>query len=264
VAGTYQWVAKYSGDINNPALGPTKLGDEPQMIFQPLQPTNVVTNSSLCQFNTDPSSPTHLNTFNLIFIQSTGGYQLNASNPGQFYDNAFISGSSGDMVASTLTIPYPFVTQGNVPIHIYTRYTITGTPPMYDSSGKQTAPGTLCFTPDLSSDITSSFTITYMMTTYTAPNEPHIVLGDYGMSPTLQCCQRQLSDHQLATAVQVHVPEYGHPPDELHDDEPAHQQYAPEREYLQEECWDRRPGNRQYEPAWRARRDGQSLRWVDG
>src|SRR5262249_32924698 len=63
VVGTYHWVAVFSGDVNNPQLGPktpvgddTMHGDEPQVIFQPFIPTDVVTNSSLCQFNTDPSA----------------------------------------------------------------------------------------------------------------------------------------------------------------------------------------------------------------
>src|SRR5262249_55900185 len=72
---------------------------------------NVVTNSSLCQFDTDSSLDGH--QFNQIFIQDSGsGFRLNATNPGQFYDNVLYAGNPGDNVTLTLKIPYPFVTQG--------------------------------------------------------------------------------------------------------------------------------------------------------
>jgi len=54
-------------------------------------------------YTPDPSSPT--------------SYKLNASNPGQFYYNTFYVGSGPTTL--TITLPYPFVTQGAVPIHVY-------------------------------------------------------------------------------------------------------------------------------------------------
>src|SRR5262249_37503081 len=103
-----------------------------------------VTNSSLCQFHTDSSLDGH--QFNQIFIQESGSsFRLNATNPGQFYDNVLYAGNPGDNVTLTLKIPYPFVTQGANPVHIYSDVSIPVTP-----SG-------LCFIP-LGSEL-SGFTV---------------------------------------------------------------------------------------------------------
>jgi hypothetical protein len=75
-----------------------------------------VTNSSLCTFG---------DQFNLLFTPSfkdgTGIYKLSASNPGQFYYNVFTPDSNGTI---TMEIPYPFVTMGATPIHVYSGVTI--------------------------------------------------------------------------------------------------------------------------------------------
>jgi hypothetical protein len=47
------------------------------------------------------------------------GYRLNSSNPGQFYYNVFHSGEVGADFNLTITIPYPFVTQGANPIQAH-------------------------------------------------------------------------------------------------------------------------------------------------
>jgi hypothetical protein len=68
---------------------------------------------------------------------------MTATNPGQFYYNSFYSvGMPGDTVAMNIEIPYPFVTHGSNPIHVYSLFEITG------------QPGTFCLTPidDISSD----------------------------------------------------------------------------------------------------------------
>jgi hypothetical protein len=60
--------------------------------------------------------------FRLIFtpdVSSPGCYKLNASNPGQFYYNVFASGTPGGSLTFTVTLPYPFVTQGANPIEVY-------------------------------------------------------------------------------------------------------------------------------------------------
>src|SRR5262249_857558 len=82
-----------------------------------------VTDSSLCTFDVDESLTG--DQFKLIFTpdQSPSSWKLNASNPGQYYYNVFYSGSGNTTVQ--LTLPYPFVTQGAVPIHIYTSVTPT-------------------------------------------------------------------------------------------------------------------------------------------
>ena len=56
--------------------------------------------------------------FRILFTPDLGhGLKLNATNPGQFYYNFFYSGPGDEMI--TLILPYPWVTQGNVPIHAY-------------------------------------------------------------------------------------------------------------------------------------------------
>jgi hypothetical protein len=69
------------------------------------------------------------NQFRLMFTPSVGSpsYKLNASNPGQFYYNLFYSNDTDQPVTPTVTItlPYPFVTQGAVPIHAYSGVTVT-------------------------------------------------------------------------------------------------------------------------------------------
>lgn len=72
-------------------------------------PPSTVTDSSLCVFD------------------------RNASSPGQFFYNVFYVGEGGTSI--TITLPYPFVTQGAVPIHIYSSVATT------------TVNGTRCFVP---------------------------------------------------------------------------------------------------------------------
>jgi hypothetical protein len=81
-------------------------------------PQSFVTDSMLCTF----TSP-----FRLIFTQDTQNmpcYKLTASNPGQYYYNMsyWIDPAKlkpGDQVTFSITLPYPFVTQGAQPIHAY-------------------------------------------------------------------------------------------------------------------------------------------------
>jgi hypothetical protein len=77
------------------------------------------TDSSLCTLPNDPN-------FNLIFtqdMQAWPAYKLTASNPGQFYYNTLIDDTftSGTL---TITVPYPFITQGAVPAHVYSYVTV--------------------------------------------------------------------------------------------------------------------------------------------
>ncbi|HEY3412574.1 MAG TPA: hypothetical protein VGM51_05865 [Armatimonadota bacterium] len=100
-------------------------------------PMAIVTDSSLCTYDVDPSTP--CKDFRLLFTQdpkNKGCYKLTASNPGQTYFNVFGSGTPGDTLTFVLTIPYPFVTQGANPIHAYDGVTITPT-----STGECLTPG---------------------------------------------------------------------------------------------------------------------------
>jgi hypothetical protein len=102
----------------------------------------LVTSSSLCPFDVDPSTE-DVSDFRLIFTpdQSIAISKLYASNPGQFVYNVLLVGGLPDG-SLDINIPYPFVTQGAMPVHVYDSVTV-------DPSG--------CFTPG--NEITSQFTI---------------------------------------------------------------------------------------------------------
>jgi len=81
---------------------------------------SVVTNTEYCYFDYDPDEAGQ--QFRLIFTPSLtlqGTHKMSASNPGQFYYNVFYIGEPGDTVTLTIRIPYPFVTQGAQPVHVY-------------------------------------------------------------------------------------------------------------------------------------------------
>jgi hypothetical protein len=75
-----------------------------------------------CLFDVDPSTtgPDECD-FRVIFTpdqNNPSAWKNNASNPGQFFYNTFYVGDgSGGMI--NVELPYPFVTQGNMPIHFY-------------------------------------------------------------------------------------------------------------------------------------------------
>jgi len=79
------------------------------------KPCSFLTDGSLCAplelHNLEPYQ------FRLILTpDQSSPYKLNASNPGQFFYNIVYCDSGG---SSNITLPYPFVTQGAVPIHFY-------------------------------------------------------------------------------------------------------------------------------------------------
>jgi hypothetical protein len=92
-------------------------------------------------------------------------WRIVSSNPGQFYYNFFVYGTPGDDVNATATIPYPFVTHGSQPIHVYSDYTITGS----DEAGYCLVPGTGL----------GGFTITTAGGNKSTSGGSIIVLGDY-------------------------------------------------------------------------------------
>jgi hypothetical protein len=96
-------------------------------------PPIALTNSSLCTFDTNPTAPGR--QFKRLFTQDTY-YGLTATNPGQFFYNLSISGTPGSKKKVTLVLPWPFVTQGNMPIHVYDSVGVT-----YNQDGS------FCFVP---------------------------------------------------------------------------------------------------------------------
>jgi hypothetical protein len=79
-----------------------------------------VTDSSLCVFDRDPGTPER--EFRLLFtpdVKQGPAYKLTASNPGQYYYNVFYVGDGAGTATISMTIPYPFVTQGAMPVHTY-------------------------------------------------------------------------------------------------------------------------------------------------
>jgi hypothetical protein len=62
--------------------------------------------------------PCVLETFRRIFSQDSA-YHYTATNSGQFFYNLSISGNKGEVRHVTLELPWPFVTQGSQPVHVY-------------------------------------------------------------------------------------------------------------------------------------------------
>ncbi len=157
----------------------------------------MVTVSSVSQsFVTDSMLCTFTSPFRLILTQDPTEmpcYKVTASNPGQFYYNmtyqAPAGTPAGTPVVFTITLPYPFVTQGAQPVHAYNGVTI-------ESSGGQTCltPGTGIFVS--SSQVTlASYaappvvgkTFTTLAETVPLPADGFIYLNihlDYGLKKT--------------------------------------------------------------------------------
>jgi hypothetical protein len=117
-----------------------------------------VTDSSLCPFDMDQSRAGW--QFRLHFMQDPtkpSTYMLKTSTPAQFYFHGFINGGTGTSASITLTIPYPFVTQGVSSIHVYDGFDIVNG----------------CFVPG--NDISSGYTF----------SRSQITLADYGAAPVL-------------------------------------------------------------------------------
>ncbi len=129
---------------------------------------SLVTSSSLCTFNVDPNCK---DAFRLNFHQRTDNpslWRIVSSNPGQYYYNFFVSGAPGDDVNATATIPYPFVTQGAQPVHVYSDYAVTGS----EAAGYCLVPGTGL----------SGFTITTSGGQKSSNGAAIIKLGDYTLA----------------------------------------------------------------------------------
>jgi hypothetical protein len=96
---------------------PVSASDDAEVIITP--PIGV-TDSALCFF--DVNAEIDGRQFrNLLSMdpQNLPYYKVTATNPGQFYYNMSVSGEPGEEVVVTLQIPWPFVTQGARPVHVY-------------------------------------------------------------------------------------------------------------------------------------------------
>lgn len=112
-------MATYNGNAN---YNPSPSACEPFTVV----PRSLVTDSALCTFDID--SGVAGAQFRLIYTQDPYAptkYKLTASNPGQFYYNVFYTNAGpGNDVTFTLVIPFPYVTQGATPIHVYDTVTM--------------------------------------------------------------------------------------------------------------------------------------------
>ena len=123
IEGWYYNTGTASGDYSDDVGNSTTVTDSDDSSYYGLTP-GAVTNSSLCDFG---------DTFRLIFTpdnrhftSATPLYKLSDSNPGQFFYNVFYvnDGSTNNV---ELEIPYPFVTQGGNPVHVYGGLTVDPT-----------------------------------------------------------------------------------------------------------------------------------------
>ena len=137
-------------------------------------PYGLITNSELCQFNVGAPDQFLLNFKN----DKGNSYTLNASNPGQFYYNVVNGNQAG---AVTMTIPYPFVTSGATPIHVYTADNF-----QWDDASQCFIPGTAAAgytTPQ----ITLSSTYPYTVNIENVPAGAYVNIHlDYGLKGTSQ------------------------------------------------------------------------------
>jgi hypothetical protein len=97
----------------------------------------VVTSSSICTFNVTDACSAPGREFKLIYTpegKMWPAYKLNGSNPGQYYYNLFVEGDT----SVTVQIPWPFITQGAMPVHVYNAadVTTTGTCLTYPAGGE--------------------------------------------------------------------------------------------------------------------------------
>jgi hypothetical protein len=131
------------GPLDNPASGGTCTADPDNVVDEgdnednndcsdSVGVTAIVVTRGSCTF--DYSTETPEETFRLIFTpdMNTSYYKLNASNPGQLFLNVatFTDGDTFD-----IEIPYPFVTTGATPVHVYGDWTTS------------TNDGKTCFSP---------------------------------------------------------------------------------------------------------------------
>jgi hypothetical protein len=88
------------------------------------KPCAFVTDSSLCPFDVSELACGETGRqFRTVLTPSPRdgwpSYKLNASNPGQYFYNLIVEGAPFEEVTVDIDVPYPFVTQGATPLHVY-------------------------------------------------------------------------------------------------------------------------------------------------
>jgi hypothetical protein len=118
--------------INVPGRSATfnlEAGEAITCTFRNISTVGFVTSSSLCTFDVDPEKAG--DNFRLLFTpdNSLNVHKLNASNPGQFYYNVlhYNDPNETDDDEVVMNIPFPFVTHGATPVHVYSEVGVTTT-----------------------------------------------------------------------------------------------------------------------------------------
>jgi len=95
-------------------------GGSVQCTFENVHASSAVTDSSLCYFDRDPDLDG--SQFRLLLTpnpSSPSSYKVTATNPGQFFYNVFYNSDEPGTVSLYINVPFPYVTQGARPIHVY-------------------------------------------------------------------------------------------------------------------------------------------------
>ena len=159
-------VSQPFGDLTNvvtahyhPADFPNDVKDSDSHTIT-IVPKTQLTDTSFC--------PLPNNQFRLVYaLESGSSHRLNQSNPGQFYFNGFYTDAPGTEVFLTFEIPYPFVTQGAVPIQIHDDVWV-------NSSG--------CYVPSAS---LTGYTVETDEGNVSPSENAVILLSDYGLAPVV-------------------------------------------------------------------------------
>src|SRR5205823_7599913 len=120
--GPNGYTTTYSGDCSGSiAAGETKTCT----VTNDDLTLNSLTTAGLCKYDMDPARSNA--QFKLAFTPDQSNpstYVLGGSNPGQIAYNVLYQGGTGP-TALHLTIPYPWVTVGATPIHVYDSVSFT-------------------------------------------------------------------------------------------------------------------------------------------
>jgi hypothetical protein len=147
--------------------------------------SSLVTDGSLCGFG---------NQFRLIFVQSNARskpapvFMLGASNPGQFVYNVFFNGTAGTPVTLSISVPYPFVTQGTNPVQVFSSFGLQSgcfVPVNNLSSGFTVTPSTIALSNYSTQALGSSVTITVSGNTPSSGMLYVTIHLDYGLKGSL-------------------------------------------------------------------------------
>jgi hypothetical protein len=177
----------------------------------PITQCSLLTNSELCTYDFDPNQPG--SQFRLVYtpgsVKPCDLFKLSITNPFDFYYNVIYKGPGNTTVF--IKLPYPFITFGSVPIHVY--------------GDVQTAAssGFVCFEPgtEIASSTTqvslASYNPTQMMgaTKTIAVNVPSLTDGVayinvhliYGLKGKTNFSKDPLKDALDATTLAVRIPE---------------------------------------------------------